>query len=240
MSAVSEALFRTQMETLNAFLKFLPEQYGEDVDMDFMSEVVSAFQKKLEAERGDGVPVVVPVSKTTSKKKNKSTTKSMSDDSDTSSTTKTEKKKRAPSAYNHFIKYKCAILKKEGDIAAKELMMAASSSWKELDEDKKKEFTALLKSNPDISCKELYEQVMGEEHDDITMDDLEAPKKKVAPKKTDKKKTEKAASPHPESESDVESSSKDEDSDSQVQDDSESEPEPEIKEVKKKKVNKKK
>ena len=185
MNVVSEALFQTQMETLNAFLKFLPEQYGEDVDMDFMNEVVTAFQKKLKADHGNGVETVVVSSTKKSKKSTKKGSLSSSDDSDSS----TGKKKRAPSAYNHFIKYKCAILKKEGDIASKELMMAASSAWKELDEDKKKEFTAVLKENPDITCKELYERVMEEEHDDITMEDLEAPKtkKKAAPKKTDKK-----------------------------------------------------
>ena len=171
-AVVSKALFDTQIQTLDAFLVFLPEKYGDDVDMDFMKEAVEAFKEKLQNEykppRGvskvlkelddfntsDDATTSTGVKQST-KKSSKSTKKSSNNDDDSND----DKKKRAPSAYTMFIKHKMALLKKEndGDMKGVNCMKLAAAAWKELTEDQQNE----MKTN----FKQLSEEYSGDEDD---------------------------------------------------------------------------
>lgn len=161
-AVVAKALFDTQIETLDAFLAFLPEKYNDDVDMDFMKEAVEAFKEKLQTDykppRG-AVKVLkelndctdsedVSTSNGTKKTAKKTTKKVVKNDDDESVE---EKKKRAPSAYTMFVKHKMTLLRMahEGDMKGTNFMKIAAAAWKELTEDQQNEMKTNFKKFTD-------------------------------------------------------------------------------------------
>lgn len=174
---VSKALFDTQIQTLDSLLAFLPEKYGDDVDMDFMNEVIASFKTKLEKEykvpHGSAKALKEiekeqkKNEKASNKKEKKATTKAKksvdneetttNNDTNTNTTDIEVKKKRAPSAYTMFIKHKMALLKKEqpSDTKGTALMKLASEAWKALSDD---DVNKLKTNFTDIAKKETYEE----------------------------------------------------------------------------------
>lgn len=187
-AAVSKALYETQLETLENFQKYLAEK--DDVDMEFMEELIGGFKATLQA------PKAAPV-----KGKGKGAKKADSDESDNA-----DKKKRAPSAYTMYIQYQMHQLKKENpDIkSGKDLMAKAVAAWGELTDENKAELKSMLKENPSLTSEQLVTRVRGggaeeaetepkDEHKDESeteaepAEEEEPPKTKKATKKANKK-----------------------------------------------------
>ena len=139
-AAVAKALYEVQLETLANFKKYLADK--EDVDMEFMEELIDGFKAKIESEKP---------------KEGKGAKGKAKADSDGEVP---EKKKRAASAYSMYIKHKMHLLKAEGVKAGKELMSKAVEAWGELDNDTKEAFKRTLKEHPDYTAEELYATVV--------------------------------------------------------------------------------
>lgn len=142
-NAVSKALFETQLETLENFKKFLAAK--DDVDMEFMEELINGFKDTLQAPKITGP-----------KKGAKGAKKSDSEDG-------AEKKKRAPSAYTMYIQYQMQLLKKENPEikSGKDLMAKAVEAWGELTEENKAELKKMLKDDPSLTSEQLVTRVIG-------------------------------------------------------------------------------
>lgn len=127
--AVSKALYETQIETLDNFKKFLASR--EDVEIDFMDELIAGFKNNLKAPKNVKKPIA------------------------------TEKKKRVPSAYTLFIKHKMHLLKTENpDIkSGKDLMSKAVEAWGVMTVDMKEKLKATLKEDPTLNAEDLYKAV---------------------------------------------------------------------------------
>ena len=150
-AAVAQALYQSQLETLENFKKFLAAK--DDVDMEFMEELINGFKATLEADK----PKAVAKGKGGAKK-GKDGAKSSEGSGEEG-----EKKKRAPSAYTMYIQYQMNLLKKENpDIkSGKELMSKAVEAWGELSEDNKTELKRILKEDPTLTSEQLVTKVMG-------------------------------------------------------------------------------
>ena len=146
---VATALQEAQTTTLDNFLAFLAKK--EDVDMDFMTELITEFKATM--------PATSAVDTTPAKKGSKKTKKSDSEDS-------VKAAKRPPSAYNLFIKFamtdadmKEKVMEKADPTQPKGrmLMKAAMELWAELPDSIKDKMKALYKENPDMTGKALYD-----------------------------------------------------------------------------------
>jgi hypothetical protein len=168
---VTAALADAQQTTLDNFQTFLATK--EDVDMDFMKELIDEFRSKM--------PMANPVSDSkvteTKPKKAKAAAKAPkakkdvtdSNSDDTAATAPAAAKKK-PSAYNLFIKFamtdesmKDRIKEKMNTEDAEQpkgrmLMKAAMELWADISEASKDKMKVLYKENPELTGKELYEQ----------------------------------------------------------------------------------
>jgi hypothetical protein len=149
-AAVAQALYQSQLETLENFKKFLAAK--DDVDMEFMEELIDGFKATLEADK--------PKAVTNGKgkggaKKGKGGSEGSGEEG--------EKKKRAPSAYTMYIQYQMNLLKKENpDIkSGKELMSKAVEAWGELSDDNKTELKRILKEDPTLTSEQLVTKALG-------------------------------------------------------------------------------
>lgn len=135
-ATVSRALYETQLETLENFKKFLVSK--DDVDMDFMEELIGGFRNTLQAPKvfGGG------------KKKTGS-------DGGVAN-------KRAPSAYTLYIKHKMFLLKSEDPEikSGKDLMSKAVAAWGVLTDDQKNALKTTLKEDATLSAEGLYTKVL--------------------------------------------------------------------------------
>jgi hypothetical protein len=149
---VATALQEAQTTTLDNFLAFLAKK--EDVDLDFMTELITEFKTTMPVSSVD-------TTKKGSKpeKPSKKTKKSDSDES-------VKAAKRPPSAYNLFIKFamtdsdmKDKVMEKADPTQPKGrmLMKAAMELWAELPDSIKDKMKAMYKENPDMTGKELYD-----------------------------------------------------------------------------------
>jgi hypothetical protein len=143
-NAVAQALHMSQLETLENFKKYLAAK--DDVDMEFMEELIGGFRTTLEAAKPKAV----------GKGKGGAGKKAAGGDEGG------EKKKRAPSAYTMFIKHKMSLLKTEDpDIkSGKELMSKAVAAWSELSDDQKNALKNTLKEEPELTAEELYNKAL--------------------------------------------------------------------------------
>lgn len=135
-AAVAKALYETQIETLASFKTYLMTK--DDVDMEFMEELITTFQSSLTVPKLDGGV-------------KKGTKKTVIDGQ--------EKKKRAASAYTLFIKHKMHLLKSDDIKSGKDLMSKAVEAWGELSIEEKTTLKDTLKTNPELCAKELYQMV---------------------------------------------------------------------------------
>ena len=144
-NAVAQALHLSQLETLENFKKYLVAK--DDVDMEFMEELIGGFKATLDAAK----PKAVGKGKGGAGKK----AAAGGDEGG-------EKKKRAPSAYTMFIKHKMSLLKTEDpDIkSGKELMSKAVAAWSELSDDQKEALKSTLKEEPELTAEELYNKAL--------------------------------------------------------------------------------
>ena len=195
---VATALQEAQTTTLDNFLAFLSKK--EDVDMDFMTELITEFKATM--------PTTSIVATPKKGKADKKTKKSDSDDS-------VKAAKRPPSAYNLFIKFamtdadmKDKVMEKADPTQPKGrmLMKAAMELWAELPDSIKDKMKALYKENPDMTGKELYEACTADEADeaDEAEDKPKPVKKPVAKKKATKKAAESEKESEPEKDADSE------------------------------------
>jgi|UniRef100_A0A6C0BEQ4 hypothetical protein len=146
-AVVSKAIFETQLETLETLRKFLADK--EDVDVDFMNELLDEFKSKVESDYKPPKGAAKALKEASGKNSKKS-------DSDS------ENKPKKKSAYTLFIQYKM----KDADFKAsqpdlkkgKDLMAAAVASWSELSDDIKNKMKTLNKENPDLTGEELFKQ----------------------------------------------------------------------------------
>jgi hypothetical protein len=174
---VATALQEAQTTTLDNFLAFLAKK--EDVDMDFMTELITEFKATVSA-----------VDTKKGSKAEKSSKKAKKSDTDDS----VKAAKRPPSAYNLFIKFamtdadmKEKVMEKADPTQPKGrmLMKAAMELWAELPDSIKDKMKVVYKENPDMTGKELYEACSAEEQEEKP-----APKKAAAKKATAKKAAE--------------------------------------------------
>ena len=190
---VATALQEAQTTTLDNFLSFLSKK--EDVDMDFMTELITEFKATM--------PTTSSVD--TAKKGSKADKKTKKSDSDDS----VKAAKRPPSAYNLFIKFamtdsdmKDKVMEKADPTQPKGrmLMKAAMELWAELPDSIKDKMKSLYKETPNMTGKELYDAC------NSSADSAE-PTKKPAPKKPTAKKaaeSEKESEPEKAADSDAE------------------------------------
>jgi hypothetical protein len=171
---VATALQEAQATTMDNFLAFLSKK--EDVDMDFMTELITEFKATSTVD-----------TKKTSKpeKPSKKTKKSDSEES-------VKAPKRPPSAYNLFIKFAMTDADMKDKVAEKAdptqpkgrmLMKAAMELWAELPDAVKDKMKAMYKENPNMTGKELYEACTEEEEEEKPAAKKSAAKKSVAKKK---------------------------------------------------------
>lgn len=141
-AAVTKALYEVQLETLDNFKKYLMDK--DDVDMEFMEELIDGFRAKLVA--GYKPPKAV--------KGGKGKGKTGSDEE--------PKKKKAASAYTMYIQYQMAQLKKDNpDIkSGKELMAKAVAAWGELTDEVKDKLKQTLKADPTLTSEQLVTKVI--------------------------------------------------------------------------------
>ena len=188
---VATALQEAQTTTLDNFLAFLAKK--EDVDMDFMTELITEFKATMPTSSVD-----------TAKKGSKADKKTKKSDSEDS----VKAAKRPPSAYNLFIKFamtdadmKEKVMEKADPTQPKGrmLMKAAMELWAELHDSIKDKMKAMYKETPNMTGKELYDActawyygVPSPEFEEIKPTKKPAPKKpapkKPAPKKPAAKK----------------------------------------------------
>ena len=181
---VATALQEAQTTTLDNFLAFLSKK--EDVDMDFMTELITEFKATMPTTSA------VDTKKGKTEKTSKKTKKTDSDDS-------VKAAKRPPSAYNLFIKFamtdadmKEQVMEKADPTQPKGrmLMKAAMELWAELPDSIKDKMKSLYKENPNMTGKELYDACSAD-----SAEETPAPKKSVPKpaKKPAAKKSKKAA-----------------------------------------------
>lgn len=139
-ATVARALYETQLETLENFKKYLVAK--DDVDMEFMEELIGGFRNTLQA------PKIV------GGKNSKKTSGDVNADG--------EKKKRAPSAYTLYIKHKMYLLKTEDPEikSGKDLMSKAVEAWGGLTEEQKTALKTTLKEDATLSAEDLYAKVL--------------------------------------------------------------------------------
>ena len=203
---VATALQEAQTTTLDNFLAFLSKK--EDVDMDFMTELITEFKATTSVDTS-------PAKKGKTEKPSKKTAKK----SDSEDSVKAAK--RPPSAYNLFIKFamtdpgmKEQVMEKADPSQPKGRMMmkAAMELWAEISDSIKDRMKALYKENPDMTGKELYEACTKKAAAKKTADS-EDEKKPTAAKKSAAKKSaaKKAAESEKESEPEQESEPEEDD-----------------------------
>lgn len=174
-AAVSKALFEVQLETLENFKKYLTDK--DDVDMEFMEELIGGFKEKLMAD-------YKPEKGAKGTKVTKGTKKGAKADSDGA----VEKPKKK-SSYTMYIQYQMAQLKKSNpDIkSGKELMSKAVAAWGELTDDVKAQLKATLKEEPELTSEELVTKVISDiAHVSAPNDDKESSAKPSDKEETDK------------------------------------------------------
>ena len=173
---VTSALADAQQTTLDNFQTFLATK--EDVDMDFMKELIEEFRSKLGA-RSDPTDTAPEPKKTKAAKAGKAgkptkkadkADKAAKADSNSDDTTATVAAKKKPSAYNLFIKFAMTDESMKEQIKEKMntedseqpkgrmLMKAAMELWADISEAAKDKMKVLYKENPEMTGKELYEQ----------------------------------------------------------------------------------
>jgi hypothetical protein len=218
-AVVSKAIFDTQLETLETLRKFLADK--EDVDVDFMNELLDEFKSKIESDYKPPKGAAKALKEASGKGK-----RSKKSDSDS------ESKPKKKSAYTLFIQYKM----KDSDFKeshpdlknGKDLMAAAVAAWGELSDEFKNKMKTLNKENPNLTGEELFNQSSDEEPvpkakkvvkktavkkkttdsdvESVESDEEPVPKaKKVVKKTAGKKKVDKESDKESDVESDVES-----------------------------------
>ncbi len=170
---VTAALADAQQTTLDNFQTFLATK--EDVDMDFMKELIDEFRSKMPAVTPASVSKVSEAkpkkaSKFGAKKAPKAKKEVTDSNSDDTAATAPVAAKKKPSAYNLFIKFamtdesmKDKIKEKMNTEDAEQpkgrmLMKAAMELWADISEASKDKMKVLYKENPELTGKELYEQ----------------------------------------------------------------------------------
>jgi len=152
-AVVSKAIFETQLETLETLRKFLADK--EDVDVDFMNELLDEFKSKLESDFKPPKGAAKALKEASGKGKK----------SDSESESKPKKK----SAYTLFIQYKMKdseFKEAHPDLKnGKDLMAAAVAAWGELSDDLKIKMKTLNKENPDLTGEELFKQCASDDSD---------------------------------------------------------------------------
>lgn len=182
-AVVAKALYDTQVETITAFKAFIADK--DDVDMDFMNELIEEFQTKLQADYKPpkGAAKAMKDAGLAGGKGKKRGAKAEGDE---------PKAKRALSAYILFIKYKMndtEFRAENTEAKGKALMSAAIAVWAGLDDDIKNKMKDLHKENPEMDGKQLYEKAAGVEADAASEaePEPEEPKKKATKSKKTKK-----------------------------------------------------
>lgn len=155
-SAVAQALYATQLETLTGFRQFLVNKDDEEVDLEFIDELINGFKATLEVQK-------LAEPKGAKGAKGKGGKGAKKGGSDGEGADAKPKVKRPPSAYTMFIQYQIEVAKAANPDgkAGKNLMADAAVKWGTLSDETKEELKTALKANPDLTPAELITQVIG-------------------------------------------------------------------------------